>query len=88
MALSMAKLLEGEELKRRCRELGIDTQGTPRTQSLSGNSPQASDYELQRRLIETERSIRENRVWMVALASAIASVVSAVTALVALHMSK
>jgi hypothetical protein len=71
MALSMAKLLEGEELKRRCRELGIDTQGTPRTQSLSGNSPQASD-----------------RVWMVALASAIASVVSAVTALVALHMSK
>jgi hypothetical protein len=84
----MAKLLEGEQLEQRCRELGIDIQGPPRTQSSSGNGPRASDYELQRRLIETQRSIRENRAWMVALASAIASVVSAVTALVALHLSK
>ncbi|MDE2135488.1 MAG: hypothetical protein KGJ49_12940 [Alphaproteobacteria bacterium] len=85
---SMAKILGGEELERRCRELGVDTQGTPRTQSSSGSSPRASDYELQRRLIEAERSIRENRLWLVALMSAIASVISAGAALFALYMSK
>jgi hypothetical protein len=84
----MANLLEGNKLEQRCRELGINIQGSPRTQSSSGDNPRASDYELQRRLIEAERSIRENRTWIVALLSAIASVVSAITALVALHISK
>ena len=84
----MTKLLEGDELERRCRELGIDTQGAPRTQSSSGNSPRASDHELQRRLIEAQRSIRESRLWLVALVSAIASVVSAATALVTVFLSK
>ena len=75
--LSMAKLLEGEKLEQRCRTLGVDIEGSPRTQSTSGNSPRASDYELQRRLIETERAIRENSLWKLAVLSAIVSIVSA-----------
>ena len=79
----MSKLLQGEELERRAIELGVDIQGPPRTQSVSGRSPRADDTELQKRVREAERSIREQKLWWIAVISAIASVVSAVTALVA-----
>jgi len=69
-------------------ELGIDIEGPPRTQSSSGNSPRASDFELQRRLLEAERSARESRLWLLAFISAIASVLSAAVALVALLHAK
>ena len=84
----MSKLLAGEELEKRCRDLGVDTTGEPRTQSVSGNRPRASDFELQRRLMEAERSARENKLWVVALVSAVASVVAAVAAWVAVAVSK
>jgi hypothetical protein len=80
----MARLPEGEELEKRARKLGVDTTGEPRTQSASGRSPRAADYELQRRVIETERSIRESRLWLLAVISAIASVISALSAFAAL----
>ena len=79
----MAKLLEGDQLEQRARELGVDVVGEPRTQSSSGRAPRASDNELQRRVIEAERSIRESRLWMLAVISAIASVISAIIAFVA-----
>lgn len=84
----MSTLPAGEELERRCQELGVDTTGEPRTQSVSGNRPRASDFELQRRLMEAERSARENKLWIVALLSAVASVVSAVAAWVAVMVGK
>lgn len=84
----MSKLLEGEELEKRCRELGIDTTGEPRTQSARGDPPRASDSELQRRLLEAERSARESKLWVVALVSAMASVISAVAAWVAVMIGK
>jgi hypothetical protein len=84
----MSKQLQGEALEKRCVELGVSIEGLPRTQSSSGNAPRASDAELQRRLLETERSVRESRLWLVALISAIASVLSAAVALVALFYSK
>ena len=80
----MKKLLIGDELERRAKELGIDIQGDPITQSISGRRPRADDYELQRRVIETERSLRESKLWILALLAAIASIISAITALVAL----
>ncbi len=79
----MKKILHGEELLNRAKELGVDIEGEPRTKSTSGNAPKASDYELQRRVIEAERSIRENRLWIIAVISAVASVVSAIIAWVA-----
>jgi hypothetical protein len=52
-------LLKGAALENRARELGVDIDGDPRTQSSSGRAPRASDYELQRRVLEAERGIRE-----------------------------
>jgi hypothetical protein len=77
----MKNILEGDALEQRARELGVDTQGGPITQSISGRLKRADDYELQKRVVDAERSIRESRLWLIALVSAIASVVSALTAL-------
>ncbi|MCX5890850.1 MAG: hypothetical protein NTY36_15595 [Deltaproteobacteria bacterium] len=79
----MKKILEGDELEQRARELGVDIQGDLITHSSLGRHNRASDYELQRRVNEAERSIRESRLWKVALISAIASVASATAALLA-----
>jgi len=76
----MAKLLQGNDLKQRAKDLGVDIQGDPRTQSSSGRTTSASDSELQRRVLEAERSVRESRLWFLAVLSAIASIVSALAA--------
>jgi hypothetical protein len=81
------KLLEGDALEQRARELGIDIEGDPITHSASGRHSRAHDSELQRRVIEAERSIRESRLWLIALISAIASVVSALAALLAILLT-
>jgi hypothetical protein len=78
----MKKLLEGEALERKAQKLGLDTMGDYITQSVSGRHNRATDAELQRRVIEAERAIRENRLWWIALISAIASVISAATAII------
>lgn len=75
--------MEGDALERRARQLGVDIQGELITQSSSGRHKRASDYELQRRVIEAERSIRESSLWKLALISAIASAISSVAALLA-----
>ena len=79
----MGKLLQGDELEQRAGELGVDIQGDALTQSSSGRRPRADDAELQRRVLDAERSIRESRLWLLALLSALASVVSAIAAWVA-----
>ena len=79
----MAKLLQGNQLEKRARELGIDTQGDPITQSTAGRHKRATDAQLQRRVIETERSIRESRLWIIAVIAAMASVFSAIAAIIA-----
>jgi len=76
----MAKLLEGKQLEERARQLGVDLQGDLIFQSSSGRHQRAADYELQRRVMEAERAKREHRLWVVALVSAIASLVSAIAA--------
>ena len=70
------KVLQGKDLEERAREIGVSLDDL-----YSGaviNEP-----ELQRRVIEAERSLRESRLWLIALISAIASVVSAIAAWVA-----
>ena len=76
----MGKLLTGERLEQRARQLGIDIEGDLITTSASGRHRRAPDYELQRRIIEAERSRRESQLWLMALISALASVASAVVA--------
>lgn len=79
----MGRLLQSDELERRAQELGVDIQGDAITQSSSGRRRRADDAELQRRVLNAERSVRESRLWLLALLSAIASVVSAIAAWVA-----
>ena len=74
------RLLTGQELEQRARELGVDIQGSPRTGSSSGARPRAEDNELQQRVMEAERANRESRLWLLALISALASVISALAA--------
>jgi len=74
------RLLQGQELEQRARELGVDIQGSPRTGSSSGNHPRAEDHELQQRVIQAERANRESRLWLLALISAVASAISALAA--------
>ena len=76
-------LLHGEELESRAQALGVDVEGDPRPQSSSGRAPRAPDHELQRRVAEAERSIRESKLWLLALISAIASALSAAAAIIA-----
>jgi hypothetical protein len=79
----MGRLLQGAELERRAQELGVATEGDAITQSASGRRRRADDTELQRRVLDAERSVRESRLWLLALLSAIASVVSAIAAWIA-----
>lgn len=60
----------GQELEQRARQLGVDIQGQPCTGSSSRT-----------RIIEAERASRESRLWLLALISAVASVVSALAVL-------
>ena len=76
-------LMRGAALESRARELGVDIEGDPRTHSSSGHAPRASAYELQRRVLEAERGTRESRLWILAVISAIASVLSAAEAMIA-----
>lgn len=67
------KLLRGKALQDRAEELGVSDH---RAWSESGiNEP-----EMQRRVLDAERSNRESRLWIVALASAVASAASAFAA--------
>ena len=76
-------MLQGEELEKRARELGVDIQGASLTHSSSGLARRAPDHELQRRVQEAERSLRESRLWILAVMSAAASVLSAGAAIIA-----
>jgi hypothetical protein len=79
----MARLLEGDRLEQRARELRVDISGEPRDRSASGRAERAPDCELQRRVAEATPSIRESRPWWLAVISAFASVASAIAALIA-----
>lgn len=80
MELMTKKLLEGQELENRARQLGVDIRGDLITQSASGRMQRAADYEIQRRVIEAERARRDSWLWVLAMLSACASVLSALAA--------
>jgi hypothetical protein len=79
---SMARLLQGDELEKTAQEWGVYTQGESITQSVSGRHRRADDAELQRRVIEAERAIRETNLWKFAVISAVVSVFSSIAAII------
>lgn len=92
-ARKAAHQLTREELILRAKNLrlpGINKyfgeQGNPDTEKLGMITTRAES--LRRRIVETERERRERRLWMVALASAIASAFSAAAAWLAIWVSK
>lgn len=58
------------------------------SQELYDTQGHMSEPELQRRVLDAERSLREARLWIIALVSAIASVVSAIAAWTAVVINK
>lgn len=82
----MRKLPVGDELRKRAEQLGVAME-TDQSVLIPGrgNVPLiAEDYELQRRVLDAERHIREHRIWLMAAISAVASVVSAFAAWLAI----
>lgn len=79
-------LLTGAALQTRAEELGVVTSGDGLV-TIPGKDDVLllpGEYELQRRVLEAERHLREHRLWMVAPVSAIASVISALAARLAI----
>ncbi len=74
----MKRLPQEQELKDLAEELGIPIMET------RGNSRlQVSDEDLQRRIMEYYQTRRGARLWIVAVIAAVASVISAATAIIA-----
>ena len=69
------------ELRKLADKLGVSTHGTVDPEKGKTNIP-----ELQNRIINTQRSIREGRLWWIALISAISSLLSALAAWMAVLM--
>lgn len=82
----MKKILEGDALEKRAIKLGIDIQGNYIIQGYTKRFKSASDFELQKRVSAAESSIMGKRLWLIALISSIASVISAATAIIAVLM--
>jgi len=76
----MARKLTTDETEvlKLAQELGVSTHGT-----LNPNTGQHNIPELQSRIINAQRAIREGRLWWVAIISAIASMFSALAAWIA-----
>ncbi|MDD5503790.1 MAG: hypothetical protein PHV77_00550 [Candidatus Omnitrophica bacterium] len=76
----MEKKLSKDKLIEKAESLGIDIKGEPIYQSSSGRHEFASEYEIQRRIMEKESHNRATRLFWLALISALASLVSAIAA--------
>ncbi|TAJ80368.1 hypothetical protein EPO44_18585 [bacterium] len=72
------RLLAGEQVRKRAEELGI-----PTTDPYRG---ELTADELRNKIRDAERSERERWLWLIALLSAIASIVSAAAAWTAVFM--
>jgi cytoskeletal protein RodZ len=77
--MSKPKLLKGEELKRHAEELGVSMS------QLYDTKGHMDEPELQRRVLEAERSVREGRLWWIALISAVIALLSAAAAWMAVY---
>ena len=79
-------VLSGDALMSRAEHLGVSTaSGDSIGVAGKGMVPiRADEHEIQRRVLEAERHVRDGRLWIVALVSAIASLISAAAAWVAI----
>ena len=85
----MAKrVLDGEALTERAKQLGVNISSEMESVMVTGigaggvaeQFERAPEHEIQRRVMEAERYVREHRLWIVTLVAAAASAVSAIAA--------
>ncbi len=79
----MKSIPSGHELIERAEQLGVSIYANDANVPIGTKpiiAPAASEYEIQYRVMQAEKHLREHRLWMVALASAITALVSAVAA--------
>ena len=70
------------ELRKLAQEYGCSLSFT-----YIGNGAKHMEEEIIRRIQEADRSMRESRLWLIAVASALASILSAMAAWVAVYFS-
>lgn len=79
----MTRLLTGDALRERAQKLAVSVAGSGSFVNIPDAGTQelpVAEAELQRRVIEAETHLRGQRMWVIALASAIASIMSAAAA--------
>lgn len=73
----MRRLKKGQELRNRAMELGVSLEQLPHREP---PITVLNEPEIQRRVMEAERHRRDSSLWLLALISAVASVISAIAA--------
>jgi hypothetical protein len=72
---------EYDDLKKRAEQLGVPVNsGVYKPKSEAWDELQITNYELHRRIREEERHVREHRLWIVAVVSAVIAVFAAIAA--------
>lgn len=74
----MKSLKQGQELRKSAKDFGVSLEGLPHPDQ--PHLTVLNDPEIQRRVMEAERHKREASLWLLALLSAAASIISAVAA--------
>jgi len=82
MIFKKKKILTGNELTNRAEELGVSMRNNSAVRDV------VPEAELQKRVIEAERAIRENNLWIIAVIAAISSLLSAFASWIAVLMCK
>ena len=77
------RILTGHELVERAKDLGISIYRDDANVPIGTNpimAPVVSEFEIQRRVMDAERHLREHRLWVVAVVSAVIAFISAIAA--------
>ena len=77
------QVLTGHELVERAMELGVYIYRDDANVPIGTNpvmAPIVSEIEIQRRVMEAERHLREHRLWVVAVVSAVIAFISVIAA--------
>ena len=77
----MRQLLTGQNLEDKAKKLGVSLEGDLIFASASGRRA-ADEATLQHRVLEAESHIRQNRLWWIAVISAVIAAVSAIASVV------
>lgn len=76
-------ILTGHELVERAKQLGVSIYREDANVPIGTDpiiAPVVSEFEIQRRVMEAERHLREHRLWIAAVVSAVIAFLSAIAA--------